>query len=73
MRHTAPTYTHTEPTEFKPGLDVEGSGLSMWFGTELLACVCVCVCVCVQARVGMGAHVPQGMHNLKIQYGFFLA
>ena len=75
MRHIAPTYTHTEPTEFKPVLDMEGSGLSMWFGTMLLArvCVCVCVCVCVQAHVGMGARVPQGMHNLKIHYEFFLA
>ena len=63
MRHTAPAYTHTEPTGFKIVLNVEGSGLSMWFGTVLLACVCVCVCVCV----------PPGMHNLKFQFEFSLA
>ena len=73
MRHTAPTYTHTEPTGFKTVLNVEGSGLSMWFGTVLLACVCVCVCVCVCMQVGVGARVPPGMHNLKVQFEFSLA
>lgn len=58
MRQT--TYTQVESTEFK----MEAAGLGVWFGARLLACVCV------QARVGMGAHVPPDMHNLKIQYEF---